>query len=290
MRHDNQSSRSTLSRRSVFLTVELRHAGLTTRQIRAAVDSGALLRVRRGRYVRSDAPSAIIAAARTGGRLDCVSVLRLLGVFVLEESCTHVRVDAHAGRFDGRGVVVHWRVREAEPRGEDTVGLRDAVIQAVLCQEPRAAIATLDSLLHLGFLDEDELNAMLRPLPLRAKVMRRLVDASAESGAETLLRLILRTFPVQVQTQVTIAGVGRVDFLIDGWLIVECDSREFHQDWGQQQEDRRRDIEAAGQGYVTIRVVAADVFGDSASVRARIARVLSALSPHFRRVRGRNSG
>lgn len=290
MRDDNQASPGPLARRSIILTAELRAAGLTSRAIRAAVDAGILIRVRRGRYARRDAPPDVVAAARTGGRLDCVSMLRLLGVFVLDESRPHVRVHAHAGRFDDRGVVVHWRAQERAPRGEDTVSVWDAVVQAVLCQEPRAAVATLDSVLHLGFLSADEVDALLRTLPVRATVLRGLVDGSAESGAETLLRLILRTLPVHVRTQVTIARVGRVDFLVDGWLIIECDGREFHQGWDKQQEDRRRDVEAAGQGYVTIRFTASDIFQDSASIRAQIARVLVALSPPFRGTRVRNSG
>jgi len=170
------------------------------------------------------------------------------------------------------------------------VSIRDAAAQAVLCQEARAAVATLDSLLHLKLLSEDDLDAMFRALPARTQVLRRLVDGRAESGGETLLRLILRTLPVDVRTQVTIARVGRVDFLVDGWLIIECDGREFHQGWDKQQEDRRRDVEAAAQGYVTVRFVAADVFGDSSSVRTQIARVLDALTPRFRRARVRNSG
>lgn len=290
MHHDNPRSPAPLPRRAVFLTAELRAAGLTSRTIRAAVDGGSLIRVRRGRYARGDAPPAIIAAARTGGRLDCVSMLRLLGVFVLDESRPHVRVNAHAGRFDKRGLVIHWRVPEDDISGQDMVSIRDAAAQAVLCQEARAAVATLDSLLHLKLLSEDDLDAMFRALPARTQVLRRLVDGRAESGGETLLRLILRTLPVDVRTQVTIARVGRVDFLVDGWLIIECDGREFHQGWDKQQVDRRRDVEAAAQGYVTVRFIAADVFGDSSSVRTQIARVLDALTPRFRRARVRNSG
>lgn len=61
-----------------------------------------------------------------------------------------------------------------------------------------------------------------------------------------------------VEVQVVICGVGRVDLLLDGWLIVECDSKEFHQSWEQQRKDRERDREAAARGYITLRLLAED--------------------------------
>ena len=62
---------------------ELRATGLSRRQIDDLVRAGSLVRVRKGRYVRADAPPALIRAARLGGRLDCISLLSAMGVFVL---------------------------------------------------------------------------------------------------------------------------------------------------------------------------------------------------------------
>jgi very-short-patch-repair endonuclease len=39
--------------------------------------------------------------------------------------------------------------------------------------------------------------------------------------------------------------VGRVDFLVEGWLIIECDSKAHHEGWDKQRRDRRRDLAAA---------------------------------------------
>lgn len=113
-------------------------------------------------------------------------------------------------------------------------------------------------------------------LPARVQVLLSLVDASAESGPETYMRLILRTLGVSYETQVVIPGVGRVDFVVDGWLIIECDSKEFHEGWKKQLEDRARDIAAAGIGYTTIRPIASDILFDSSVVRQRIAAILDA--------------
>lgn len=53
--------------------------------------------------------------------------------------------------------------------------------------------------------------------------------------------------------------VGHVDLLVDGWLVVECDSREFHSSWEQQRKDYRRDRALAALGYSVLRLTAEDV-------------------------------
>ncbi len=152
------------------------------------------------------------------------------------------------------------------------------------CQPPRAALATLDSALRLGVLDPDDLDELFRVLPRRHRVLRRLIDKRAESGPETLVRLILRSLGVAYEVQVPIAGVGRVDFLVDGWLIVECDSAEFHSHWETQRADRRRDQAAAALGYATYRPIAEDIMWHPDRVRAALAGLIA--SRGNRRVRG----
>ena len=34
-----------------------------------------------------------------------------------------------------------------------------------------------------------------------------------------------------IALQVEFDGVGRVDLVLDGWLVVECDSKQFHASW-----------------------------------------------------------
>jgi len=157
------------------------------------------------------------------------------------------------------------------------VSMVDAVRQAVRCQTPRAAIATLDSVLHHRVLSPGQVAEAFRALPARFQPLLALVDGSAESGPETFMRLILRAMGVPFRTQVRIDGVGRVDFVVDGWLIIECDSREFHGGWEKQVADRRRDLAAARAGYITIRFLAADIFSRPDEVRAALLDILGAL-------------
>ncbi|NYF15806.1 very-short-patch-repair endonuclease [Microbacterium sp. AK009] len=137
--------------------------------------------------------------------------------------------------------------------------LIEALAQAVKCQMPRDAVATLDSAWHLGFISEIDIAEIFALLPRRYRHLRRLLDRRSESGPETLMRLLLRGLGRDVQIQVDIPGVGRVDFVVDGWLIVECDSKAHHAGWDAQRRDRRRDIAAASLGYTTIRPLAEDL-------------------------------
>ena len=90
------------------------------------------------------------------------------------------------------------------------------------------------------------------------------------------MRLILRSIGCVFDVQVVIAGVGRVDFVVNGWLIIECDSEEHHSSWADQKRDRRRDQAAAARGYATYRPIAEDILWHSDEVRAAIVGLLAA--------------
>lgn len=260
---------------------DLRRDGLTAREISRAVAGGVLVAVRRGAYLAAGAPPAIVLASSFGGRSACVSVLAAIGVFVLESRSVHVHFERSVSkrRTEKKGAVWHWSplLRSPHPRAS-AVSLIDAVAQAAACQSPRAAIATLDSALHKGVITVDDLDEIFARVPPRRRVLRRLIDGRAESGPESLMRLIALSLGFTVELQVKIAGVGRVDLVLDGWLVVECDSEEFHRGWVSQKRDRRRDLLLAARGYASLRPIAEDILWNpelvSAALRAlRLARV-----------------
>lgn len=119
-----------------------------------------------------------------------------------------------------------------------------------------------------------QLDAVFAHLPVSQQVIRPLIDERAESGPETLARLICRTFGVSVEPQVWINGVGRVDLVIDGWIIVECDSRGFHSGWERQESDRMRDLAAAARGYASLRPTANQLFSAPDVFRSALAGLL----------------
>ncbi|MGA7148161.1 MAG: DUF559 domain-containing protein [Microbacterium sp.] len=90
------------------------------------------------------------------------------------------------------------------------------------------------------------------------------------------MRLMLRAFGLSFEVQVVIDRVGRVDFVVEGWLIIECDSRAHHSDWESQRRDRRRDQAAAALGFATFRPIAEDIMWRSAEVREALAGLVTA--------------
>lgn len=253
----------------ILTYAELRAEGLSRAGLRTAVREGLLRRARRDVYLVAGASDRVFAAQRVGGRLDCVSALAEAGVFVLDGRPLHVQVEPNRARQrspesrrirmprDG-SVVLHWR---SEDLGSlHTVGVESALACVVQCQPPRAAVATLDSALHRGLIDESGLAKIFAALPEKFGVLRRLVDGRAEAGSETIARLLMRGLGLSVEVQKVINGVGRVDLVVEGWLVIECDSRTYHGGWIAQERDRRRDLALAERGYVCIRPTAQMIF------------------------------
>lgn len=269
---------------------DLLAAGWTDRELARAVADGRILKPRPNAYLLPGADGDVVDACRLGGRLACVSELARHGVFVLERGVLHVHLHQNPRRHSrvDRRTRRHWdRLRRTPPARSTSVELFDAIVQAVRCQQPRAALATLDSALHLGVLDQDDLDELFRVLPRRHRVLRGLIDPRAESGPETLVRLMLRALGASFEVQVEIAGVGRVDSVVDGWLIVECDSKGFHATWEEQRRDRRRDQAAAALGYATYRPIAEDIMWQPGDVQAALAGLLRGRAARARAPRAR---
>ena len=266
---------------------ELFAEGLTSRDITRAVQSGELIRARRDRYLPGDTPDAVVRAVRVGGRLTCLSLLQLLEVFVLANSLLHVHLSPNATRLRtphnrakrlrparSPKTRLHWRELPESAGSAACVDIVVALAHAVRCQTPRAAVASIDSALNKGVLHADSLSALFDLLPDKYRVLRRLVDGRAQSGPETLVRLMVHGLGCGFDLQVPIDGVGLVDLVVDGWLVIECDSKAFHSDWTQQLKDYRRDLELAKQGYCVLRLTAEDILYQPESVLASLRGVL----------------
>ena len=275
------SGRQPARRDRILTTSDLRAHGLSERAIRTLVNAGQLLRVRRGQYLIAGTPACIVEATRLGGRLDCVSLLREAGVFVAGSAPLHIQITNGSSRLPTRPshVIAHWRDTAAD-RCSPIAPWIEALAQACRCQDPRSAIATLDSAWHLGFVDEADLREVFARLPLRYRALQGLLDRRSESGTETLMRLLLRTLGCDIRVQQRIPGVGRVDFVVDGWLIIECDSEAHHSGWEAARRDRRRDLAAAALGYTTIRPIAEDILHHRDELTAVLRTILD--PPHMR--------
>lgn len=268
---------------------QLRERGMTRHQIAEAVRSGRIVRARRDRYLPATAPRPVVEAVRVGGRLTCLSLLAARGVFVFHNGALHVHVVRGASRLrapddpqrpvpprSGRAQLrLHWLpLARPEDAGTVAVGILDALVHAVRCQPPRYAIATIDSALNKGLIRADDLDELFAHLPRRYRILRTHVDGRAQAGTETLVRLMLQVLGAHVRPQARFEAIGFVDLLVDGWLVIECDSREFHSDWRQQVKDRERDLALAARGYVVLRLTAAQILYRPDEVQAALRALL----------------
>jgi very-short-patch-repair endonuclease len=270
---------------------ELRELGYSAKRITRAVRDGTITRVRRDHYLLTAEHESLIAAVRIGGRLTCVSAIAALApdAFVFDDDHVHVHVERGGSRLRAAGdsskrwsqktadgVRVSWGDLTELPASRHLAAITDAVRMMIRCRPEREVVATIDSLLRLGAVSMAQCREMISSVPARYRQILAQVDPRAESGTETFMRLILCRIGVDFAVQVKIAGVGRVDFVVDGFLIIECDSKQFHEGWQKQRADRRRDLAAAARGYFTLRVLAEDLLHHPEDVERAVRELLAA--------------
>lgn len=255
----------------------LQRFGISRRMLARAVDAGRIDRVRPGVFAGVQTHPDIVSAAAHGGSLTCGSALRLRGVWVLEATDDpHVwlgrngRVHPHVGCrctghfFDG-------------PTRFDILDVETALVHLHHCAGDEAFFASLESALHLGLLDRGAQARIRAALPDNARWLVDLARTDAESGLESLLRLRLHLLGIRLDCQVRISGVGRVDFVIAGRLILEVDGRDNHDGPSMRHKDLMRDAAASAQGYETLRFDYAQIVHDWPTVQRAI---LGALRRH----------
>ena len=99
------------------------------------------------------------------------------------------------------------------------------------------------------------------------------------SGLETSVRLRAIARGWSAEPQVHFHGIGTVDLVIEGCVVVETDGREWHVGETAEARDYARDAALAGIGYTVLRFSYAQVmFQPDVVVRA----IESALRMHRR--------
>lgn len=108
-----------------------------------------------------------------------------------------------------------------------------------------------------------------RELPRAAGWLLDLAQSDAQSGLESLLRLRLHLLGIRLDCQVPVPGVGRVDFVVGGRVILEADGKENHSQ-AKRHADLKRDAAASALGYETLRFDYAMIVHDWPTVVAAI--------------------
>lgn len=264
-------------RGGVARTAALLGLGASRADIRRAHRSAAVIRLREGVLALPAADPDVQDAARHGGEVACVSALRRAGVWVFDpldllrpSRALHVWVGGSGRRHPHRSCacITH---NDAGTAGFGPTSLVRALIQVARCQGAECFFAAFESAWRLGLLTRRMRRDVRAGLPAS---MRRLVDLArpdADSGLESLLRLRLHRIGVTLETQVWIAEIGgRVDFLLDGVLILETDGRMNHDGASLRHRDLMRDARTAALGYDTLRFDYAMVIHEWPTVEAAI--------------------
>ncbi|HEY8317259.1 MAG TPA: DUF559 domain-containing protein [Amnibacterium sp.] len=267
-----------------WTSAELREQGWAKRQVAAAVADGRLVAVRRGHYAAATTPPDVVRAMRVGGPATAGTAAAAYGFWAPPEPPLSVAVAENEPRLrdpddaarpldPSSGVRVH-RVATM-PRAALITGLLPVVLvlQHLLLTVPAAfAVASIDSALRERRFRRDDLAVLRARVPAHLRDLVDAVDIRCESGIESVARYLLQSLGLHVVPQVDIPGVGRVDLVVEGRLIVELDGREYHE--GQFARDRARDAIAASQGYRTLRFTWAQVLFDWPTVQAAVLAAL----------------
>ena len=233
--------------------VELGHS---PRGLSRAISAEKLVVPRRGWLCSPEADANAVRAISLGGKLGGSSALRSYGVWadgtdlVVSTPSTAGRVPATAA--GERRVWMDERFPHRADR-QWRVSILDALLQHATRFDRPSLIASVDSAMNIGILSPHQLRQLVAALPRRLRRIRREVDGRAMSGTETKLRLACMAAGLRVELQAPIDRVGFVDLLVDGWLVVEVDSRQHHGAPIRQHVDRIRDGNAVLGAYGNLR-------------------------------------
>ncbi|MGF3056808.1 endonuclease domain-containing protein [Microbacterium sp. YY-01] len=259
---------------------QLRRRGFNRERIGRAVASGNICRIRDGVFALSTTDPVIITAAHHGGAVTCTTALHLYGLWVLPaEKHTHVWLGQNVRRHQHP----ECHCIEHRHRGKSSLGTVDietALVHHYHCAGSEAFFTAYESALRQRRIPPHSRERLRHRLPSRAHWLIDLARTDADSGLESLLRLRLHLAGIAVTSQVRIPGVGCVDFVIDGHLIIEADGRDNHDSPTHRHKDLLRDAAASRLGYETLRFDYAQIVHDWESV---LHAIVSAIARHANR-------
>lgn len=248
-------------------------AGFSRLAVAAAVADGTLTVPRRGWVARPDADPHLVAAARAGVVLTCVTQAKRLGLWVLADGPPHVGAPPSASRLRVQNprTTVHWSI-PLQPRAIGALedGILNTLVMVAGCQPFEAALAIWDSALNQGLVTKAE----LARLPLRPGA-RRVLEATtpyADSGLESIFAIRLKWLRLPIRAQIWILG-HHVDFLIAERLVVQIDGG--HHVGLQRAEDVAHDAALRLLGYHVIRVTYVQVIDRWHEVQELIMRAVA---------------
>lgn len=269
------------SRRTELLRAGASHAGIVR-----DLTAGAIVKTK-SVYHLPGIEEDVIRAREFRAHLACVSACAHLGLPLVEPpALPHLAVardrgHARRGVRDFAGVVMHRDDAVVElsrtPTGATAkllVPPAIAVDQTARCLSPLQQLVLVEALMFKGSLTRARLARFVVGNSERRIWLVRHASALSESLLESIARGALVTAGLEVEQQKYIPGVGRVDLVVGGRLVVELDGREHHTDVRSFATDRHRDRQLLLQGYKVMRFTYADVVFRTTDMVDSIAAVL----------------
>jgi len=234
---------------------------------------GAVVRQpRRGVFVLPGCRPEFEAAIRHNARVTCASAAGHYGLWLRKPPPIHHLACNHG---HGAGFIRHRTVRFDGDPTLPVTAIEDVVLHAVTCLRPPASTAVATSAMRLHGVPLELLKAQLTAdrSGQALKVLHQL-DLRAESIVEVDAQHLFRTNGIGYDAQVYLPGIGRVDFLLKGFLIVEVDGFAFHSNRAALRRDLGRNNAATLNGFASLRYMPEHIWFEPERVLAEIRAVL----------------
>jgi very-short-patch-repair endonuclease len=269
-------------------------AATSREALEAAVATGAVRRIARGRYATLDLGQAVTHARSVSGVLSGLSAAGYWGWAVKwPPEKTEVTVPRNRSRARyGDGLLVR---RRDLPESAVVDGVVTSRVQTVLDCAARLpfdeALSVADSALRDPELMTDDLHAALGSVPRNGRSRVSRVVESADGGAanpfESCVRAVALEVPgLAVRTQVQVGTTGWVDLADPNLrIVIECDSWEFHSGEDLFRRDVRRYTDMVRAGWLVVRFVWEDAMHRPDRIRDVLSDVVA-----LRRASGSSHG
>ncbi|GAA1048518.1 endonuclease domain-containing protein [Arthrobacter russicus] len=260
-------SRGGVARRRTLLQL-----GFTAAELRKGVAAGIVRNPAQGVYAIPEADPQYLAAANRHGLLTCVSAASYYRLWRL-----HDHRELHLQLKPGvhhAGVVAHRTSRFRSAQTAPVAALADVLSDALRCLPEPEALVMVQSAVGRGEIAQEFLH---RNLPGKRNAKARKVLALAYGRADSVLEVLARSHFIKAgigfEQHVQIPGIGEVDFVLEGFLIVELDGATHFEARGVKR-DRRRDNASVLRGNPVLRYFYDDVVHHPERMMSQIHGVL----------------
>ncbi|MDR6989901.1 very-short-patch-repair endonuclease [Paenarthrobacter nitroguajacolicus] len=257
----------------------LSRLGVSDAALRRGVRRG-VLQPQRGVYALPGADASYVELAVNRQVLTCISAASFHHLWVLtSDGPLHV----HQARGDASATGVHHGGLLLPPHPfRPVASLADVLIHALRCRAWTEALVMVECAVVRGDMTVEFLLRRLQGKRNgKAREVLSWVDYGAESLLETLARTHFRKAGIKVVSQYHVEGAGRMDLLLEEWLLVELDGRH-HSEWAQVKKDHRRGNVSAAKGFTVLRYYYADVVHNPEAMVREVLTVLARGNPYRR--------